>query len=155
MWKEPKKKSWEVSLIRWRWERIRTLQSVIKAFGGTIEDVIVVSKVIRTLLPIYSIKLSTIQKIRCDPNNKINLDALVGRLTTFELDNYDIYVTSCSNLESSFEAKLSLKKKAKKSKGKKSKDEEEDSLTMILKPLKHFLQGGIPKAKENTKVKFL
>ena len=46
--------------------------------------------------------------MRCDLNNKINLDALFGRLTTFELDNYDNYIHSYSNLEFSFEAKVSL-----------------------------------------------
>ena len=52
----------------------------------------------------------------CDPNSKINLDALVRKLTTFELDNYDIYVPSSKGIESAFEAKLSCKKMSKKSK---------------------------------------
>ena len=52
--------------------------------------------------------------MRCDPNNKLTLDALVGRLTAFELDNYDNYVLVSKNIESAFEAKLSLKKKSKK-----------------------------------------
>ena len=52
--------------------------------------------------------------MRCDANNKISLEALVGRLTTFELDNYDNYVPSSKGIESSFEPKLSLKNKSKK-----------------------------------------
>ena len=79
-------------------ERIKSCVSVIKSFGGTIEDVIVVSKVLRTFLPIYIIRVSDIQGMRCDPNNNITLDALVGRLTTFELDNYDNYIPSSTNL---------------------------------------------------------
>ena len=84
---------------------------------------IVVSKVLRTLLPIYAIRVSTIQKMRCDPNNILKLDALVGRLTTFELDNYDNYVPNFKNIECSFEAKLSLERK--KSKANQSGSEEE------------------------------
>ncbi len=52
--------------------------------------------------------------MRCDPNNKINLDDLVGRLIAFELDNYDNYVPSSKSIEFAFEAKLSLKKRGKK-----------------------------------------
>jgi transcriptional regulator of aromatic amino acid metabolism len=79
-------------------ERIKASVSAIKAFGGDIGDKIVVRKVLKTLLPIYAIRVSSIQEIRCDPNNKINLDALMGRLTTFELDNYDNYVPSVGNV---------------------------------------------------------
>ena len=54
--------------------------------------------------------------MRCDPNRKITLDALVGILIAFELDNYDNYVPSSKNIEIAFEAKVSLKEKRKKSK---------------------------------------
>ena len=99
-------------------ERIKASVSAIRESRGNIEDTTVASKVLRILLSIYAIRVLAIQEMRCDPNNKINLDALVGRLTKFELDNYDNYVPSYSNLESAFEALLSLKKKAAKSKGK-------------------------------------
>ena len=56
--------------------------------------------------------------MRCNSKNDITLDAVVGILTIFELDNYDNYFPISSNLESIFEAKLSLKKKAKNSKRK-------------------------------------
>ena len=106
-------------------ERIKASVSAIRSSRGKIEDKIVVSKVIRTLLPIYAIRVSTIQEMRCDSNKKINLDALVGRLTTFGLDNYDNYVPILKNVESAFEAKLSLKEKGKKSKVNQSRSEEE------------------------------
>ena len=149
--------------------------------------------------------------MRCDPNSTIILDALVGKLTTFELDNYDNYVPSSKNIEFSFKAKLSLKDHCKKSKATSSKSEEEtkeslDSdlevvealfakkysknkgttkspkarknskskrmkrkklrssiswlkilivVTMMLKPLKPYLQRDILKAKEGTKEKSL
>ena len=49
--------------------------------------------------------------MRCDPNKKITLDVIVGRLIAFELDNYDNYVPSSKGIESLFEANISLKKK--------------------------------------------
>ena len=62
--------------------------------------------------------------MRCDPNNKISLDALVGRLTAFELDNFDNYVPSSKFIKSTFKSKLSLKEKCKKSKSSQSRSEE-------------------------------
>ena len=68
-------------------------------------------------------------------------------MRTFELDNYDNYVPSSSNLESTFEAKLSLKKKAKKSKAKQSKSEEEDSSDNDLETIEALLARRYPKVK--------
>ena len=44
--------------------------------------------------------------MRCDPNRKLTLDSLVGRLRSFELDNYDNYVPSSKAIEYTFEAKI-------------------------------------------------
>ena len=74
----------------------------------------VVSKIPKILLPIYAVRVSTIQEKRCDSNKKLGLDAIVGRLSAFELDNFDNYVSASKNVESTFEAKLSLKEKVKK-----------------------------------------
>ena len=95
-------------------ERIKASVSAIKAFGGKIEEETIISKVLRTLLPIYAIRVSAIQERRCEENHNINLDAIVGRLTAFELDNFDNYVPSSKSIESTFEAKLSFKEKGKK-----------------------------------------
>ena len=65
------------------------------------------SKVLRKLLPIYTIRVSTIQELRCIPRNDLTLEGLVGRHTTFELSNFDNY--KLKNIESAFKAKLSLK----------------------------------------------
>ena len=108
-------------------ERIKASVSVIKASGGDIKETTVVRKVFRTLLPIYAIRVSTIQEMRCDPNKKLKLDALVGRLTTFELENYDNYVLFSKNIEFAFEAKISLKKQGKKSKFSQSKSDEDET----------------------------
>ena len=106
-------------------ERIKASVNTIRASRGEIKEEIVVSKVLKTLLPIYAIRVSTIQEVRCDSNNKIGLDALVGRLTAFELDKFDNYVPASKNFESPFEAKLSLKEKGKKIKDNQSNSEEE------------------------------
>ena len=90
-------------------KRIKASVSAIRASGGDIKEETIVSKILKTLLPIYAIRVSSIQEKRCDPNNKIGLDALVGRLVAFKLDNFDNYVLASKNVESTFETKLSLK----------------------------------------------
>ena len=78
--------------------------------------------------------------MRCDPNRNITLDSLVGRLTTFELDNYDNYVLSSKGIEFAFEAKLSLKKSGEKSKTNKlESEEEEESSDSDLEVVKSLL----------------
>ena len=64
------------------------------------------------------------------------MDALVWRLTAFELDNYDNYVPSSKNFESTFKAKIILKDCGKKSKVTSLESEEEtkeslDSLEVV------------------------
>ena len=95
-------------------ERVKACVSAIKSFGGDIKEETVISKVLRTLLPIYAIKVSTIQERRCEANHKINLEAIVRRLIAFELDNYDNYVPAAKNIESTFEAKFHSKKKVRR-----------------------------------------
>lgn len=118
-------------------ERIKTSVTAIRASGGKIDDETVISKVLRTLLPIYAIRVSAIQERRCEENHIITLDALVGRLTAFELDNYDNYVPTSKNIELAFEAKLSLKK------GKKirleSEEESEESSDSDLEVIEALL----------------
>ena len=63
-------------------ERIKKCVSAIRVAGGKIEDETMVSKVLRNLLSINAIRVSTIQEMRC--TNDVTLDALVRRLTTFE-----------------------------------------------------------------------
>ena len=70
-------------------KRIKTSISAIRASGGIIDEKKVVSKVLRTLLIVFAIRVSIIQEARCDPNCIITLDSLVGRLIAFELDNFD------------------------------------------------------------------
>ena len=105
------------NIVQYSW-RIKESVSVIRVKGGDIIDETVVNKILRTLLPIYAIRVSSIQDMRCNPANDITLHALVGRLTTFELDNFDNYDPTCKILESSFKEKLNLGRIGGKSKWK-------------------------------------
>ena len=106
-------------------ERIKVSVSAIRRSRGEIKEETIVNKILKKILPIYAVRVFSIQEVRCDPNNKIGLDALVGRLTGFELDNFDNYVPTSKSIESSFEAKLPLKEKGKKIKDNQSDSEEE------------------------------
>lgn len=128
-------------------ERIKASVSAIRAPSGKIDDVMVVSKVFRTLHPVYAINVLAIQEMRCDPKNDITLDALVGMLTIFELDKFDNYIPNSINLESAFQAKLSLKKKDAKSKRKRYDSEDEDGSDDGLEVFEVFLSRRFPKGK--------
>lgn len=68
----------------------------------------------RIFLPIYAIIVSTIQDLRCIPSTNLSLEGLVGRITSFELSNFD----NCKfeNVEYAFKYKLSLKEPKEKKK---------------------------------------
>ena len=87
--------------------RIKEVVSAIRSSNGTLDDETINRKNLRTLLPIYAIRVSTIQELRCIPGTKLTLEGIVGRLTAFELSNFDNYRPE--NLESAFKAKLLLK----------------------------------------------
>ena len=87
--------------------RIKEVVSAIRGATSQIEDDIVLNKVLRTILPIYAIRVFAIQELRCIPGNNLTLEGLVGRLTTFELSNFDNY--KLESLESTFKAKFLLK----------------------------------------------
>ena len=87
--------------------RIKEVVSVIRSANGTLDDETINRKVLRTLRPIYAIRVSAIQELRCIPGIKLSLKGIVGRLTTFKLSNIDNYRPE--NLESTFNTKLFLK----------------------------------------------
>lgn len=97
-------------------ERIKKSVSAIRSIGGRITNEIVVSKVLITLLPIYAIRVSKILEMRCNPKNNITLDALMGRLSAFELDNFGNHAPTSRNFESAFKARLTLGRKGGNSK---------------------------------------
>lgn len=92
--------------------RIKEVVSSIKGATGQIDDDIVLIKVLRTLLPVYAIRVSAIQELRCILGNDLTLEGLVGRLTNFDLSNLDNYKPE--NIESAFKAKLTLKESREK-----------------------------------------
>ena len=67
--------------------RIKEVVNAIRGEGGIIEEYIVVSKILRTLLPIYAIIIFAIHEMRSAPRSTLTLDSLIGNLTNFELDN--------------------------------------------------------------------
>lgn len=81
--------------------------SAIRSLGGQLEDDTINKKYLRTLLPIYAIRVSAIQELRCVLGNALTFEGIVGRLSVFELSNFDNY--KLENLKSTFKAKLTLK----------------------------------------------
>ena len=69
---------------------------------------------------VHAIRVFAIQELRCISGNDLTLEGLVGRLTTFELYNFENYKPE--NIKFAFKAKLSLKyseeTRQKKKKGK-------------------------------------
>ena len=64
-------------------ERIKESVHAIKASRGDIDDITIVSKVLRTLLPIYEIRVFSIQEMRCGPNKKNNLGCFSWKIDSF------------------------------------------------------------------------
>ena len=77
------------------------------------------------------------------------MDSLVGRLTTFELDNYENYVPGSKNFEFAFMDKTSLKDNGKKSKvnSLESEDEAEESLDNDLEVVEALLANKYSRSK--------
>ena len=80
-------------------------KDVVNAFrgeNGIIEDENMIKKVLRTLLPIYAIRVFSIQEPRYTPGSDLTLEGLVGRLITFKLSNFDNF--KFENIDSAFKA---------------------------------------------------
>ena len=134
--------------------RIKNVVSEIRSANGVLDHETVNRFFLRTLLPIYAIIVSAIQELRCIPGTKLTLEGIVGRLTTFELSNFDNYRPK--NLESTFKAKLLLKdtKEVKPMKKKRkikyassdSNTDEEDveQLEALLARIFHKGKGKLP-----------
>src|SRR5271156_6944421 len=68
----------------------------------------VVSKILRTLLPVYAIRVSAIQEMRVVAKNTVTLDSLIGRLISFEINNFDNSVLP--SIEFAFKSSLKISK---------------------------------------------
>lgn len=128
-------------------ERIKQSVSAIRASRGKIDDDTIINKVLRSLLPIYAIRVSAIKEIRCNRVNNLTLDTLVGRLTNFELDNFDKCAPTSSNFESAFKVKLALRRKGGNSKRKQVDSEEENESDEDLEVLEDILAKREAKGK--------
>lgn len=63
--------------------RVKEVVNSIIGARGIINDETMIRKVLRTLLHIYAIRVSTNQELGYAPGNDLTLDWLIGRLTTF------------------------------------------------------------------------
>lgn len=88
--------------------RIKTVVGDIKSIGGTIDDTTIVTKVLRSLLPIYAIRVAAIQELRSIDKTKVSLDSIIAKLTAYELNSYD---GSVQKTESTFKAFIVPSKK--------------------------------------------
>ena len=84
--------------------------NAIRGENGTIEDEIMIRKVLRNLLPIYSIRVSTIEEPRCTPCKKFTLEGVVSRLISFEMPKFDNYTPTTIGSSSKSQVILSKKK---------------------------------------------
>jgi hypothetical protein len=92
------------------------LKDVVNIRGDTskIDDDTISRKVLRTFFPIYAIRVSIIQELRCIPSSNPTLEGLVGRIATFEPSNLDKF--KYDNVQFSSKAKFSLKEPNEKKK---------------------------------------
>ena len=93
-------------------------------------DETIIRKVLRTLFAINVVSVFVIQQLRFTLGNDLTLDSLIGRLTTFELSNFDNYTPSSG--ECAFKSQLTLDGFKRK---KKSKDVDSDSESYELEAL--------------------
>ena len=54
--------------------RIKEVVNTIRGATDNLDDDTVLTKVSRTLLPTYAIRVSTIQELRCIPRNNLSLE---------------------------------------------------------------------------------
>ena len=82
-----------------------------------IDNETMINIVLRTLLPIYAIRVSAIQGLRSIVGSNLTLEGLVGRLIAFELANFDNHTPR--NIDTTFSSQLTIKDSKDKKKKKK------------------------------------
>lgn len=63
--------------------------NAIKGAGEDTHEETMMNNILRNLLPIYAIRVFSIQELKCTPCNDLLLDILIGRLSAFQLSNFD------------------------------------------------------------------
>lgn len=108
-----------------------------------------VSKVLRTLLPVYTIRFAAIQELKSIDKTKVTLDSIIGKLTAFELNGYD---GRAQKSESAFRAPVSnppMRKRRDVSQSHESRSsrevDDEDSLIKLEALLAKWLPRGTGK----------
>lgn len=90
--------------------RIKSIFGDIKSTGGKIDDATIVNKFLRSLLPVYAIRVAAIQELRSIDKTKVSLDSIIAKLTAYELNSYD---DSVQKTESAFRASVAPSRKGK------------------------------------------
>lgn len=123
--------------------RIKTIVRDIKSAGGKMEDSTMVRKVMRSLLPVYAIRVVAIQELRSIDKSKVSLDSIIVKLPTYELNSFD---GSVQKTESTFKASAIPSRKGKEasSSGEPRQSREMDD-EEILMELEALLARKIPK----------
>lgn len=109
--------------------RIKEVVNAIRGANKKIEDETIIRKVLRTLLLIYAIRVYVIQELRCTLGNTLTLEGVIGRLTTFEMSNFDNYTPT--TIEYSFKSQLVHKKKGNGKYVKSDSDTYDDELDKL------------------------
>lgn len=71
-------------------ERVNEIMLGIQCCGGFLSKEDIVSKVLRALPPTYKMKVTTINELRTMLNNFVNRDTLVGKISSFELEEFGL-----------------------------------------------------------------
>ncbi|GLJ46680.1 hypothetical protein SUGI_0983970 [Cryptomeria japonica] len=110
-----------------------------------------VSKVLRTLLPVYAIRVATIHELKSIDKTKVTLDSIIGKLIAFELNSFD---ESVQKSESAFRVSVSnppVRKSREASHSHESRSnrevDDEESLIELEALLAKRLPRGIDKYK--------
>lgn len=61
----------------------------MKSACGKMEDSTMVSKVLRSLLPVYAIRVTAIQELRSIDKTKVSLDSIIAKMIAYELNSFD------------------------------------------------------------------
>lgn len=120
--------------------RLKEVVHAIRASNRVIDDETIISKILKTLLPVYAIRISAIHETRATSN--LTLDTLIGKLTTFELNNFDNSVVT--SVESAFMTSLKIGKSSRRN----DKNNDNDSNTNDeLDELEALMARRLPKGK--------
>ncbi|GLJ21945.1 hypothetical protein SUGI_0410990 [Cryptomeria japonica] len=74
-------------------ERVNEIVLGIKCCGGTLSEHEIVLKVLRGFPSAYKMKVTAINELRTMPNTSVTRDTLIGKLSTFEIEEFGLVAT--------------------------------------------------------------